>query len=119
MLHHVGTLLIIETHEQLQYDVDKHDSKWITGGLLYNTPSCKKLNGKVFLGFIRNARNERYNIMCFIDAHKNEHPSSCDDGSSGGGCTLPSNSTTEALFLIGATIYLICCRIKFLEHNVL
>ena len=26
MLHHVGMLWIIETHEQLQYDMDKHNS---------------------------------------------------------------------------------------------
>ena len=25
MLHHVGMLQIIETHEQLQYDMDKHN----------------------------------------------------------------------------------------------
>ena len=32
MLHHVGMLCIIETHEQLQYDMDKHNSEWMTGG---------------------------------------------------------------------------------------
>ena len=26
MLHHVGMLWIIETHEQLQYGMDKHNS---------------------------------------------------------------------------------------------
>ena len=26
MLHHVGMLWIIEAHEQLQYDMDKHSS---------------------------------------------------------------------------------------------
>ena len=26
MLHHVGMLWIIETHEQLQYDMDNHNS---------------------------------------------------------------------------------------------
>ena len=26
MLHHVGVLWIIETHEQLQYDMDKYNS---------------------------------------------------------------------------------------------
>ena len=26
MLHHVGILWIIETHEQLQYDIDKQNS---------------------------------------------------------------------------------------------
>ena len=46
----------------------------MTGGPWYNTSICNKLNGKVFEGFIRNARTDRYNIMCSIDAHEKEHP---------------------------------------------
>ena len=42
----------------------------MTGGPWYNTYICKKLHGKVFEGFIRNARNERYNIMCYINSHE-------------------------------------------------
>ena len=41
------------------------------GGPWYNTSICKKLHGKLFEVFIRNARTDRYNIMCSIDAHKN------------------------------------------------
>ena len=66
MLHHVGMIWIIETYEQLQYDTEKPNSEWTTGGPLYNTSICKKLHGKVFEGFIRNARTYRYNIMCYI-----------------------------------------------------
>ena len=56
--------------------------------------------------------------MCNIDAYEREHPSSiCDDGVSGGGCPLPSNSTTAALESLGATIYFIGCWLKSLEHN--
>ena len=36
MLHHVGMLWIFETHEQLQYSMDKHNSEWMTGGPWYN-----------------------------------------------------------------------------------
>ena len=50
--------------------MEKHNSEWMTGGPWYNTSICKKLHGKVFEGFIRNARTYRYNIMCSIDAHK-------------------------------------------------
>ena len=32
MLHHVVMLWIIKTHEQLQYDMDKNNSYWMTGG---------------------------------------------------------------------------------------
>ena len=62
------------------------------GGPWYNTSICKKLHGKLFERFIINARTDRYNIMCFIDAYEIEKKSSsCDDGSSGGVFPLPTN----------------------------
>ena len=70
MLHHVGMLWIIETNEKLQYDIDKQNSECMTGSTWYNTSICKKLHGKVFGGFIRNARTDRYNIMRSIDTHE-------------------------------------------------
>ena len=73
----------------------------------------------MFEGFIKNARAEIYNIMCSIDVHEKKHTSSCDDGSSGGCFPPPSNSTTEALVLLGATIYFIGYCLKALEQNVL
>ena len=36
-------------------------------------------------------------MMCSIDAYEKNNSSEHDDGSSGCGCPLPSNSTTEAL----------------------
>ena len=41
VLHHVGMLWIIETHEQLKYDMDKHNLDCMTGGPWYNTYICK------------------------------------------------------------------------------
>ena len=73
MLQHVDMLWIIETHEQLQYDMDEQNSEWMTGGPWYNTSICKKLHGNVFEGFIINARTDRYNIMCSIDAQERDH----------------------------------------------
>ena len=32
MLHHVGMLQTIETHEQLKYNMDKQNSEWMTCG---------------------------------------------------------------------------------------
>ena len=93
LLQHVGMLWIIETHEQLQYDMDEQNSEWMTGGTWYDTSICKKLHEKLFEGFIINARTDRYHIMCSIDAHITYHKTSFDDGSSGGGCTLPKYST--------------------------
>ena len=91
MLHHVGMLWIIETHEQLHYDMEDQNSECMTGGPWYNTSICKKLQENLFEGFIINTITDRYNIMCYIYAHEKEHQSSCDDGSSGGGFPLPLN----------------------------
>ena len=70
MLHHVGMIWIIENHEELKYDMDIQNSDWLTGGPWYNTSISKKLNGELFEGFIINARDDRYNIMCYIDAYE-------------------------------------------------
>ena len=70
MLDHVGMIWIIETHEQLQYDMDEQNSKWMTGSTWYNTSICEKLHGKLFEVFIINERTDRYNIMCSIDANE-------------------------------------------------
>ena len=40
------------------------------GGTWYNTSIFKKLHGKLFEGFIINARTDRYNIMWSIDAYE-------------------------------------------------
>ena len=45
LLHHVGMSWIIETHEQLKYDMDKNNPNWITGGPWNKTYICKKLHG--------------------------------------------------------------------------
>ena len=104
MLHHVSVICIIENHEYLKYDTGSKKSDWMTGGPWYNTFICKKLHWKVLEEFIINAVTDRYNIMCSIDAYGRENQSySRDDGISGGVCPLPTNSTTEALYVIGAT----------------
>ena len=73
----------------------------------------------MFEGFIINERTDIFNSLCSIDAHEKYHPSSCDDGSSGGGCPLPSNSTKKSLVLLSATMDFISCWLKSLEQNVL
>ena len=120
MLHYVGMLCIIEAHDQLKYDMDTHNSDWLTGGPWYNTYICNKLHGNVFEGFIINARTYRCHIMCYIDANEKKHPlSSCEDGSSSGVFPLTTNSTTEALESLSETIDFIGCWLKALEHNFL
>ena len=75
MLQHVGMLWIIETHEQLKYDMNKNHSDWMIGGPWYKKPICKKLYGNMFEEFIINTKSDRYNIMCSIDAHEKLNPS--------------------------------------------
>ena len=41
LLHHVGMSWIIETHEQLKYDIDKHNPYCMTGCPWYNKYICK------------------------------------------------------------------------------
>ena len=72
-------LWIIEAHEYLQYDMDKNNSEWMTGGPQYNTYIFKKLHEDIFEGFIRNAITNRYNIMYYIQANEKQHPSEHDD----------------------------------------
>ena len=50
--------------------MDKNISYWMTSGPWYNTYICEKVHENVFEKFIRNARTDRYNIMCYIDSHE-------------------------------------------------
>ena len=60
VLHHVGMLWIIETNQHLEYDTDKNNSDWMTGGPWYNISIFEKLHGTVFANYIRNTRTDRY-----------------------------------------------------------
>ena len=68
----------------MEYDTEKNNSYRIIGVPWYNTFIWKKIHGKVFEEFIRNARTDIYNLMCSIDAHEKK-PSEHYDGRSGGG----------------------------------
>ena len=68
---------------------------------------------------LSSSQDDGCSFPCESIEHGKEHPSSCYDDSSGEGWLLLSNSTTEALDLLGATIYFIGCCLKDLEHTVL
>ena len=74
MLHHVNMSWMIETNQKLKYDIEKHNLDWIAGGPWYSIYICKKLDGKVFGNYIRNARTDRYNHMYSIDTHEKYQP---------------------------------------------
>ena len=69
--------------------------------------------------YIINSRTDRYNFMCSIDVNEKQQPSSVDDGRICGGNVLPSNSTTESLASLGATINFIDFWLKWFYHNYL
>ena len=71
----------------------------------------------MFEEFTRNAITDRYDIMCYIDAQEKHQPSYFDDGISGGGNALRSNSTTAALFSLSVTVDLNDCWLQGLEKN--
>ena len=75
--------------------MEKYNPYWMTGGPWYNKYICKTLHGRVFEEFIRNARTDRYNLLCYIDAQEKNNPTEYSDGSSGGGYLIPFYSTTE------------------------
>ena len=77
----------------------KHNPYCITDVPWYNTSICKKIHGTVFEELFKNARTDRYNLMCSIDAHEKQHLSYIDGGNIGGGNALPSNSSTEGTHL--------------------
>ena len=74
VLHHVGMSWIIETNQQLKYDIGKHNPDQITGGTWYNTYICKKIHGTVFENYIQDARTNKYKLMCSIYAHEKQQP---------------------------------------------
>ena len=43
-----------------------------------------RITSKIVWKYVINARTGRYKLMCYIDAHEKEPPSSVDDGISGG-----------------------------------
>ena len=71
----------------------------------------------MFEKYIRNAITDRYNLICSIDAHEKQHPLSVYDSSSGGGNTIPQNSTTAALASMSATFDFMYFWIKCLDNN--
>ena len=60
-------------NEQLKYDMDIQNSDWLTGGPWYNTTIIKKLQWRLFEGFIINTRTDRYHIMCYIYAYEKDN----------------------------------------------
>ena len=71
----------------------------------------------MFEDFIRNAIPERYNLIRFITAHDKQQPTHVNNANSGGGISIPNNTTTSALQSLGATFNFIDFCLKQFQHN--
>ena len=76
---------------------------WFDTGPWHNKKKCSKLYGTTFEGFIKQARTDRYNIMCSLVAHDSIQDNEQDDESSPGDIEIPIDATVKALNSLGAT----------------
>ena len=76
-----------------------------------------KLHEKMFGGFIRHTRTDRYHIMCSIIAHDKKQPWYEDEERIIWDRPIPKNSTTEALESLVITLNSINCWFKLFEQN--
>ena len=89
----------------MDYDNFTNSKKidWFKTGPWQNKNICSKLYGTAFEGFIKQARTDRYNIMCSLVAHDSMQDNKQDDESSIGDRVIPNDATVKALKLLGAT----------------
>ena len=116
MLHHVGMSWIISSNQEMEYEMDENNHQdWLNKGLWYNTYICSKLHGSRFVDFIKQARTDRYNLMCSLVAHDILQLYYKDDYRSIGDRVIPDNATTKTLEELGATIDFIYIWLKLLH----
>ena len=119
MLHHVGMSWITSLKEEMYYD-NYTNSKylgWFDTGPWHNKNICSKLYGTTFEDFIKQARTDRYNIMCSLVAHDSMQEYKQDNESSLGDREIPKDATVKALNSLGATFNFIDIWLHNFRHN--
>ena len=87
---------IISSNEEMKYEMDKNNHQdWLNKGSWYNTSICLKLHGSIFEYFIKHARTDRYNLMCYLVAHEKIQPAYEDNEIIIGDRSIPKNATTK------------------------
>ena len=83
MLHHVGMSWMITSKKGMDYvNFSYRDNVgWFDKGPWHNKNICSKLYGTTFEGFIKQARTDRYNIMCSLVANDRLQDNYQDDES--------------------------------------
>ena len=79
----------------------KSNPDWLNKVPWYNTAICTRLHVTVFEDYIRNARIDRYNLMCSITAHGKLLPTYVYYTSSGIDIAIFENATIKAARKIG------------------
>ena len=98
--------------------MNKNSPDWMIDGPGYTTYICKNYMEKCLI-YLLEIQELTDIISCVILMHMKNNPSEHDDGSSGGGYSIPLNSTTEALVSLSVTIDLVGCWVQGLEQNLL
>ena len=81
-----------------------HDNVgWFEKGPWHNKNICYKLYGTTFEGFIKQARTDMYNIMCYLVAQDRLQDNYQDDEISLGDRVIPKDATVKALKSLGVT----------------
>ena len=73
----------------------------------------------MFENYTKSERADIYKLICSIDAHEKQKPSSVNYIRSSDGNALPSNVTTEALVSLSETFYSIDYWLKCFDCNYL
>ena len=99
MLHHVGMSWMIRSNQEMEYDMTtkRNHLDWLNKGPWYNKNICSKLNRIKFEDFIKQARIDRYNIMCSLVAHYRLQKYYKDDENSIGDREIPNDAKVKEL----------------------
>ena len=81
MLHHVCMSWIISSKQEIDYDsfTNSNNLDWFDTAPWYNKNIRSKLHGITFEKFIKEARTDRYNIMCSLVPHDRLQDNKKDD----------------------------------------
>ena len=104
VFRNVGLFCIIQPNQKLNFYSRTHFPSWVINGQWYNTMICSLLNGSSFEDYVTSARQDKYNLMCSIEAHEVYHPTINYDSSSGGGRPLTFNSKKDVVVSLGLTL---------------
>ena len=76
VFHHVGLSWMIHTMEKVEFAVDEYFTDLCTQGPWYNVMICHNLHGTVFEYLFLTVLQNRYKLMCGLNAYVKFHENS-------------------------------------------